>query len=88
MAVALRTLRGNGIDQRARPRQESFALAAETGRAGGVSLRQLLFYAPVLSIALNVLSVVCYLYLRDYPRSWYWALAALLTVSTLYMGKK
>jgi hypothetical protein len=48
---------------------------------------ELLKYTPVLSVILNILSVIAFLIINDNPRACYWALAAGLTVTTFYIKK-
>jgi len=42
-------------------------------------------YTPVLSIALNMLSVVAFIITGDWPRAWYWGLASGLTLTTFFI---
>jgi len=44
-----------------------------------------LHYAPLLGAGLNLVCVACFVYLGDWPRAFYWGLAAGLSVSTIYM---
>lgn len=48
-------------------------------------MRNLLFYFPVIGITLNVIAVFCFIYLKDYPRAWYWLMAAGISISTLFI---
>ena len=42
-------------------------------------------YIPVAGIVINVLSVVGYAIIGDYPRAVYWCMAAGLTFTTFWM---
>jgi hypothetical protein len=50
-----------------------------------MTLSKILFYIPVAGMVINVIAVAGYLYLKDYPRSCYWLLAAGLTLTTFFM---
>jgi hypothetical protein len=46
---------------------------------------KLLYYAPIIVAALDVLFGGCYALIGDWPRFVYWVSAAILTGSTLLM---
>jgi hypothetical protein len=52
-----------------------------------MKLIDLLKYTPVLSVILNIISMIAFIAINDKPRACYWILAAGLTITTFYIKK-